>query len=216
MRMFIVFPLIVVFGFLAVLVSCSSARQTNSPDTWRIIKQNKKEGSSYILYNKPHSGSKFLEFRITGAIEEIPENVIKIARNQITKDQYLPKEMKQTILTDTIDLFITYYEINLPFMFRDRDLAIRYDFYGDSATNTYGLKWHDVPELAPPIPEGVIRMKASLGGWNFSPGKNGTTLATFVQFGDLGGKMPAWLVNKMGGKTLIDDLNRLRKLVAEN
>ena len=201
--------MIAVFATMAFSQNLKQAVSGN----WKLIKQSKRE--NWSLYNRAFNDSKFLEFRVVGPVNALPESVFNTAQKQLIVNENLPKGMNQTIIEQSDDGFLTYYEAKMPLMFKDRDLALQYNLYKDTSRNSYAIDWVEVPEKAPVLKKGFIRIVSTRGKWEFTPYNNSNTLVTFTQHADMGGNIPAWIVNKMSGKTLVGDLLKLREMIAK-
>lgn len=169
----------------------------------------------WVLSSRSVENSKFKEFRLIGKVNASQMQTFQAAQKLIFEDENLPKEMKQSIIEKTENEIITYYQIKMPFFIMDRDLVVKYVLQSNSENTSYGIIWKETPQLGPPPPKRVIRMPSVRGKWTFTPLNEFSISATFIQFSDIGGSMPAWLVNKMSGASLVEDLEKLRVLVSK-
>jgi hypothetical protein len=104
--------------------------------------------------------------------------------------------------------------VDLPFMFSDREIAIRIRHTEDSVTGIHRIAWTDENEVLPPVEDGVLRL-ASEGYWEFRPAGPSRTSATYVSRAEVGGSLPSSLSNRLMKKQTLDSVKRLHRVLAE-
>ena len=103
--------------------------------------------------------------------------------------------------------------IDLPFMFADREIAVRIEHTDDPRTGIHRVEWVDANDLLPPVEEGVLRL-ASRGYWEFRPATPGRTEATYVTRAEVGGSLPAALGDRLLKGQAVTAVERLGDLLA--
>ena len=81
-------------------------------------------------------------------------------------------------------------------------------------SNLFALEYH--ASVAPdylPLRAGRIRMPAIRGGWRFTPLPDGRTQVDYQQHGDVGGYIPAWIINQLAVNIPFHTLENFRKLL---
>lgn len=114
--------------------------------------------------------------------------------------------------TDREALVHTY--IDLPFMFSDRELAIRIRHSDDRVTGIHRIDWVDENAALPPAAAGVLRL-ATEGYWEFRPSGPGRTDATYVSRAEVGGSLPSVISNRLMKKQAVESVERLHGLLSE-
>ncbi len=160
---------------------------------WEVVDEEDDPGEAYVLYRRPKPGSRFPEYKIEGLIKSSPESVMNAWHTTAVDDRYAPKGHTRKRLQQSENEMVMYTIIDAPIVSR-RDLTTRITISRDPARNLYGVSWKNADEMAPPKPEGVVRVPASSGSWRFEAGPNGQTKVTGVSHTDFAGSVPAWLV----------------------
>lgn len=187
----------------------------HAEEEWKVLKQLEGEREkAWVLYSRNKPGSGFIEYRIVGVVGASPKAALTVAKKILVDPTYLPKGVQRTVLRDEGGIIISHTRFSLPGPFSDRDVVLRINKYR-TLSGVIGLRWIGVPESDPPVAKGVVRMPQSSGYWEFTPIEDGGTVATCVLHGDLGGQIPAWIVNRMAGNSLIDDLGHIRRITAK-
>lgn len=114
--------------------------------------------------------------------------------------------------TDRQALVHTY--VDLPFMFSDRELAIRIRHTDDVLTGIHRIDWVDENDVLPPVIDGVLRL-ATQGYWEFRPSGPNRTDATYVSRAEVGGSLPGPLSDRLMKRQAVDAVKRLQGLLAE-
>jgi hypothetical protein len=197
-----------VIAIAAVAASLLGSTSAHAGERWKILDQ--KDGdSAWVLYSRDRPGSRFVEYRIVGLVDAPPPVAAAAGRKLLVEASYLPAGVRRTILRDDGSTIVSHSRFALPGPFSDREVTLRIDTYR-LPSGAMGLTWTSAPELGPPVASGVVRMRESSGSWDFTPSTDGRSLATCVLHGDLGGNIPAWIVNRLAGEALVDDLGRVR------
>ena len=79
----------------------------------------------------------------------------------------------------------------------------------DPETNVYRVTWH-VTEEGPPPKDGVVRLEKSDGSWVFAPLGDDRTHAVYEIHTEIGGFIPAWLVNPAMTDAVVFSISSLR------
>ena len=115
------------------------------------------------------------------------------------------------VLRDDGDVIVVYSYIHMPVV-ADRDVITRAELSRDPATGIHRMRWRVSDEGPPPRP-GVVRLTDSSGAWEFSPVADGRTQVVYENHTDIGGSIPAWIVEPMMDDTVVQNFVRLRERV---
>ena len=128
---------------------------------------------------------------------------------------------------------ILYFVISMPWPVKDRDLVFRrvrsapgfgqteYSHGGtkespvrsaDPVTQTVEYRTSSLPKDYPEQ-KGKVRMPYLKGLWRFTPLPGGRTEMYYQQHSEVGGHIPAWLVNKLSVNIPFNSLSRFRQLL---
>lgn len=179
---------------------------------WEIVKIDKNEVPSWIIYTRKIIGISFLEYKIEGNIESSPKACISSFKEEIhnqANDTSNKKYPTYEIRDESIDSLLTYVIHNEPFPFKSTEMSVRYVFFSDENGMT-GVRWREAWEDSPNSSSKKLkRIETFRGGWNFDLISNNQTKAVNnVQFDPK--KMPRWLFEPMVFNFLKKGLEDLR------
>lgn len=198
-------------------ISCGSSRKIISSNEenyeWQIVKTDKNDTPSWIIYTRKIENTNFLEYKIEGKINSSPKACISSFRKDIhdqADDTVNKKYPTYEIVYKSKDSLVTYVVHNEPFPLKDTEMSVRYIFYENEEGNT-GVRWHEAWDAnSISTSEKLNRVQTFRGHWNFSLIANNSCEATnSVSFDPE--KMPLWLVEPMVFKFLINGLEDLRE-----
>jgi hypothetical protein len=156
---------------------------------WEKLDSFESSPGPYELRRRQASGSSVTEYRIEA---ELGVGVDRAVRAHLAR----PADEDQELLVDQGDVQIVYLRIATP-LIADRDLVLRNERRIDPEAGIYRFEWRAVPEQGPPVPDGVVRIERSEGSWVFQPRGDAHTQVVFTSLTDVGGRVPAWLVNRV-------------------
>lgn len=203
----------VLLSLAAAFTIFTVAPDLHADDVWQTLKQ-RSGVDGWILSSRAKSGSEFVEYRIVADVAAPPRDAAAAARRLLVEPDHLPTGVRRTILRNDVDVIVSYSRFALPGPLSDRDVVLRVDAF-ELPSGAVGFRWNSAPELGPPVTPGVVRMRKSSGGWEFTPNANGTVRAVGLMHGDLGGYVPAFLVNRMAGDSLVKDLRLIREMAGK-
>lgn len=203
--------------------SCVSPRDRSIREwekyEWKIVKADKSEEPTWIIYSRKVTGTDFIEYKIEGDIAATPQACISSFRQGIhhqARDSNNKKYPTYEIVDESEDSLLTYVVHQEPFPFRNREMSIRYLFSQDNASSTKKVTWREAWEVesVPPPSKKLSRVQTFRGSWHFSPlASNQTQAVNTVQFDPK--KMPRWLVKKTVVKLLMEELERIRVMTSQ-
>jgi hypothetical protein len=100
----------------------------------------------------------------------------------------------------------------MPWPVKDRDVVFRRIRSKDATTGAVEYKSTALPEDYPEQ-GGRIRMPYLQAIWRFTPLESGRTELYYQQHSEVGGHIPAWLVNKLAVNIPFDSLFNFRRLL---
>lgn len=180
---------------------------------WSIVKQDKSDEPSWIIYSRKIAGTNFLEYKIEGEVQLSPEACLASFKQDL-HEQAAGKEKKKypiyDIVEESAESLLTYVIHKEPFPLKNTEMSIRYTFFKHSDGSTE-VSWHEAWEECRAEPSKKLsRVQTFRGSWHFTPTGDGTCQAVnSVQF-DLK-KMPLWLAEPMVLKFLKGGLKDIRK-----
>ncbi len=110
---------------------------------------------------------------------------------------------------------VLYFVISMPWPVKDRDLVFRRVRSKDLATGTVEYRTSSLSEVYPEQ-DGKVRMPYLKGLWRFTPLAGGRTEMYYQQHSEVGGHIPAWLVNKLAVNIPFNSLSRFRQLLSKS
>lgn len=180
---------------------------------WKIVKKDKNDSPSWIIYTRKIESTNFLEYKIEGNIKSTPKDCISSFRQDIhyqANDKVNKKYPTYDIVYESNDSIVTYIIHNEPFPLKDTEMSVKYIFYNNEEENT-GVRWHEAwDDNSVSCSKKLNRVQTFRGHWNFSLTANDSCEATnSVSFDPK--KMPLWLVEPMVFKFLKNGLEDLRE-----
>ena len=107
---------------------------------------------------------------------------------------FVPYLRRVDVLRDEGDSRLVYEQIRVPLV-KDRDTVLRFTRSFSTATGVYEMSSRAVPEEGPPEGNGYVRVRTSQAHWTLAPANDGGTELTYTLRTDMGGLVPAWIVN---------------------
>lgn len=166
--------------------------------------------ADYVMYTRKPADSKFDVYRLEATFDAPIGVVASVAARHIVDPENVQKNMAKTVLEldDQGALIHSHIYIHAPFV-ADRDVVTRVEFTTDPVSQTHVVSWRATGE-GPPPRDGVVRLDRSDGSWTFVPGPGGTTNAVYVSHTDIGGSLPAWVLNNFMSNTMVESVTGLR------
>ena len=142
------------------------------------------------IESRPVEGSSFVELRMTALTDATVDSLCAAAFGDGSIDPSETEVKLRRVLEEKPDERIIYDQISAPVV-SDRDYAVRIQRIRDG--QSCGTVFEAVNSLAPPLPEGFVRIEKLRGSWRFEPDPSGKTRAVYTALTDPGGSVPAFL-----------------------
>jgi hypothetical protein len=140
------------------------------------------------------AGSSLREVRATVHVDVPPAAIAAVVWRYEDHASFLPRLRHAEVLRDAGDERIVYEQIALPLL-RDRDVVLRAQRAVDGASGTIDIRSMAIADEGPPETSRFVRVRTSAGHWHLVPAGGGTDV-TYLVRSDVGGTVPAWLVNR--------------------
>ncbi|MDX2009809.1 MAG: hypothetical protein SFW67_06455 [Myxococcaceae bacterium] len=137
-------------------------------------------------------GSAFKEYRVQTAVPWAAAPLCAFIFDWGTRSGDGPGITRHVLLAEGERERVVYQQISQPIVSR-RDFAFT-SMHLPSASGPCRVRFRITNALAPPKPEGFVRLTAMWGEWVVEPLGSGS-LVTYTQFSDPGGSIPAFLVH---------------------
>lgn len=148
------------------------------------------ERDGVTIESRAFETSAFVELRFTTHTTRTPESLCAAAFGTGAFDAEEPDLKSRKILSQTDDERVTYDQISPPVV-ANRDYAVHAKRV--RLGTACEMRFEAANDLAPPPPEGWVRINGLHGYWRFEP-DGAQTRVTYVVFSDPGGSVPAFLV----------------------
>jgi hypothetical protein len=211
-------PTDVTLALAILLAAIPAASLAAPPDAgrgqgWELKQKSDDPAHGYALYVRPRAGSEYDEYRLEVTVDGKVEHVIAaLEHNMLDPDTY-PKGMKRTLLRREDRMMVSYDYIEVPFL-SDRDVVIQTEIGRDPKTGQPNIRWHAIQGEGPAPRDGVVRMPSSSGSWTLTPRARGT-LAVYQSHVELGGSIPAAIVESRMPAEIVQQAVNLRRRVRE-
>jgi len=183
-------------------------------ESWKLASTRSKDGDEWSVYVEAEKAPGRPAFRVETTLGVPPWVAAATLMEEMSAPGGESSGQTRRLIerTDRVALVHTY--VDLPFMFSDRELAIRIRHTDDASTGVHRIDWVDENDSLPPVDDGVLRL-ATEGYWEFRPIGSDRTEATYVSRAEVGGSLPSAVSNRLMKKQAIDSVRRLQRLVAE-
>ena len=164
------------------------------------------------VFSREVTDERCVELKVTGIINAPVEALCEAAFGLPTLDPSEPDVISRKLLSDSPDAGRVTYEQIEPPIGSNRDYAVRATkALSDGRCKTTFVAAN---ELAPPKPDGYVRIEKLRGGWEFEPAGDGSTRSTYVIFTDPGGSVPAVFVEGTRRRAALKWFQLVRERVA--
>ncbi len=194
--------------FLGILLAVSSSAVA-AEYPWEL----KKDQDGIRVSVRKVEGSSILEYKGTVVVNASLESVVRLFGDNGRMPEWFHQCAEARLIkANTPEDEVLYFVISMPWPVQDRDLVFRRVRSKDPTT---GVVEYRSSALAKVYPEqaGKVRMPYSKGLWRFTPLADGRTEIYYQQHGEVGGHIPAWLVNNLTVNIPFNSLSRFRKLL---
>jgi len=174
-----------------------------------------KDAKGIVIYTRIPEGSEIKEFKAITEVEASLSSLVAV----ISDVNALPKWYKNSGETKVLKKVsdkkqVYYYEVLVPFPFRNRYMVQSVEFDQDPETKVVMVEISNVMNI--PIEDrGRIRMPVAQGSWELTPLGNNKVRVEHQYLADPGGKIPKSIVNLLIVGGPYHSLKKLKKFVKE-
>jgi hypothetical protein len=147
-----------------------------------------------VVERRAVEGSSIREIRATAHSPLPPAAIMATVWRHDEYVQFIPYVKRLDVLRDDGDTKLVYEQIHLRLV-KDRDIVARVTRTSDPATGAWEITGTAVPDEGPPASRGYVRVRTSASHWRLVPAAGGGTDVTYTNRTDVGGLVPAWIVN---------------------
>ena len=172
--------------------------------------QLKKDSDGIPVHVREVEGSPILEFKGTVVVDRPIKDVIDFYEQAERMPEWFHQCQESKLLeTKSEDDKILYFSLDLPWPVKDRDAVYERVRTTDASTGVIEYHSSALPDYSPKH-DGRVRMPMVKGFWRFTPLDAGRTEVYYQQHGDVGGHIPAWLVNQLAVNIPFNSLQHFR------
>ena len=200
-----------VIGLCLSILSQTAIAVVERVDMKLILDKNDIKIWSYRLPNSPYHGFKAVttvKSSLTGAVAMVMDT------------QAANRWLYRTLAVEPIQLqnnnmdFLIRVVSDFPWPFKDREAIVKGKIIQDSHSHYVTIESQSLDDY--PIRDGYERMPKVEGGWLFRPLGNGQVEVTMTGHADLGGAVPAVIVNLLIQEHPYQSLLAMRKIIGES
>ena len=180
---------------------------------WERADEETDDGFTWTLFEEAEATPGRPAFRVEARLAVPPPVAAETLMDSLSDPTPTTSGESRRLLERTAESALVHTFIDLPFMFSDRELAIRIEHTRDVTTGVHRVGWRDANEVLPPPSDDVLRL-ASVGYWEFHPDDAGGTRAIYVTRAEVGGSLPKSIGDRMMRGQAGDAVKRLHRLVA--
>ncbi len=193
---------------LATALLASSVRAEESGWTEMTTRQ------GVTVFARPMAGSAFSEFRGVSDFEATPEQILAVLEDVESYTQTIPSTSVARLLKREGQGAFYYMEINPPLIAR-RDYCIRVGTERQ-APGRWHITWLSDNAGCLPEQRGVVRVPKNNGEWILESLDGGRkTHVTYRCHIEVGGRVPAWMVNRASVSELPNIFASVRRAVSQ-
>jgi len=160
-------------------------------EDWKLVKN--KDGIK--AYTKEVEGSDINQVKVETNFKSSLSAAIKVFKDVSTHKNWMYRCIKAQTLRNLSEKEYYYYsESEAPWPLKNRDAITYAVIKQDSISKAVSIISTGKPHLIKEF-EGIVRIKKLYSKWELVPKENGTIDLTFYMWVDLGGGIPAWLLN---------------------
>jgi hypothetical protein len=173
----------------------------------------KTEENGVKVYTRPIEGSNVLEFKAEVTVKSNMSGILDI----IDSVSEYPRWMKNCLEAERLKKVsnssgYSYYVIDAPWPVADRDACVYYKVTQDTTTRIITIAIKAVKDYIPAKPDRV-RIPSLNGTWQLIPTSKGVTKIIYQVHCDIGGLVPAILVNAYITDTPVSNLSKIKLIV---
>ncbi len=197
-------------GFLLLAVMLMMPASSFAADhPWKL----KKDEDGIQVHVRKIDGSSILEYKGAVVVDASLEEVVRLFEEDGRIPEWFHKcSEAKLIKASTPEDKVLYFVISMPWPVKDRDVVFRRIRSKDPATGAVEYKSSALPK-GYPEQSGKIRMPFLQAIWRLTPLEGGRTELYYQQHSEVGGHIPAWLVNKLAVNIPFDSLFNFRRLL---
>lgn len=152
----------------------------------------KKSADSIDVYTRTVNESPIKEFRAVGMVAASSSEILSILKDVASYPKWIEDVAYSETLESTKDSLSFYYQMNLPWPIKDRDLCLEMKIFREENVTT--VKLTSNPGLVPPNDD-FIRMLTVEGQWVITAIDEENSQVQHQFLADPEGSLPAWVVN---------------------
>ena len=159
--------------------------------------------------------SRYQTYKLETTLDAEPDEAVDSLLVLMTSPELAPEGQERRVLARTDDGVLIYTVIDMPLLVADRDVALRVTREAPGAGGVRRVVWTVAHDGVPAPKAKVVRIPESTGYWEFVPDGPGRSRAVYVTHSDLGGSIPAWLINSLMRDQVAGDVDRLRRVISD-
>lgn len=196
------------FIFIIITVSILQfSFHSKTEEKWKLVKS--KDGIT--AYTRNIEGSDIKQVKVKTSFKSNLSALVTLIKNVSTHEAWIYKCFKaETIKTISETEYFYYNESEAPWPISNRDIITHAVITQDKKTKTVTIISTGKPNYLKEI-TGIVRIKKLKAKWDFVPKNDGTIDLTFFISIDLGGGLPAWVVNMAIADGPFETVSNLRK-----
>jgi START domain len=194
-------------ALITLYVVASAAWRFSGSNQWEFAE----ERDGVKIYTLKTPGSDLIQVKGVVRLRTTLGGVIKLLYDPVTTSDYGYRE-KRTI--EEVDDWFGYasFRLDLPFPFQTREFVVRSQIHQHPRTKEVLIAAAAAPDKAPPN-SCCFRVTEMNNTWRFTPLGNGQVELEYVFKTNMGGFMPALLMNRRRPKFVVDALSRLQGML---
>ena len=162
-----------------------------SDDGWRRIGF----ADGILVETRDVESSPFPEVRASTHSDSSPGAILAVLWRHEEHPRFVPYQRHLEVLEDTGDERLLYEQFAFPVL-KDRDVVLRVRRSVDPTSGVVDVTSRSVSNAGPAPTSSFVRIKSMAGHWHLVPVAGGGTDVTYTIRTEVGGVIPAWIVNR--------------------
>jgi len=164
-------------------------------------------------YTREVKGSDVKQVRVSAYVKSNLTALVAIVRDVSSHPKWIYRCKTAKILKEvSLQNHYYYNESEAPWPISNRDIITHAVISQDKKTKIVTITSTGVPNFIPPLKD-IVRIKKLQAEWKFIPQKKGIIQIKFTMLIDLGGDLPAWIINMAIADGPFETVYNMRKEV---
>ena len=178
-------------------------------EDWQV----KKDEAGIIVYNRKSINSSYKELKSVLYVKTSLQSLVALVGDWESYPLWVYRCDESTTLKKLSDTSVIHYQsIDVPWPAENRDFVVKNVISQDKKTKIVTMKSFLLPNYIPEKSK-MVRITEMSACWTFVPIKDGKVQVNYQLFVNVGGNIPAWLVNIASADGPLETMINLKEFI---